>query len=305
MELRQLRYFKAVVEAGSLTAAAAELHISQPPLSLAISKFEAELGVQLLTRSPRGVEPTSAGRYLLEEASRVLGELDDIRARLANYGAGVAGVVTIAAVPTLMRYRIPRLLASHAAEFPEVDVRLVDPPPWTAIDLLLERKADLAVVMVADGARFAERHRAELHALPWGTAPLVGAFPPDLDGEFGARAPLSAFHGEIVALPKRTLAVPSLPEAVEEAFDRHGIVPRELRVLETIQTCIPLIQAGMARSILPDPDGASMASAGLTLRPLEPAPRPLDVLALSRRGPAPAPAVSRLLERIASSRSAE
>lgn len=297
MELRQLRYFKAVVEAGSLTAAAAELHISQPPLSLAISKFEAELGVQLLTRSARGVEPTSAGRYLLDAASRVLGELDDVRAHLVRYGAGAAGTVTMAAVPVLMRHLIPALLAAHAAEFPGVDIRLIDPPPWTAIDLLVQRKADIAMVMVADGPRFAERHSDALLALPWGAAPLVGALPPTLT-QLPDPLPLEAFHGEVVVLPQRTLAVPSLPELVEEAFDAHGIVPSELRVVETIQTSIPLVQAGMARSIMPDPEFASLASTGLVLRRLTPAPRSLDILALTRAGAAPDPVLARLLERI-------
>jgi len=301
MELRQLRYFKAVVEAGSLTAAAAELHISQPPLSLAISKFEAELGVQLLTRSARGVEPTSAGRYLLDAASRVLGELDDVRAHLARYGAGAAGTITMAAVPVLMRHLVPALLADHAAQFPGVDIRLIDPPPWAAIDLLLQRKADVALVMLADGPRFAERHRDELTALPWGSAPLVGAFPPSLS-ELPDPLPLEAFHGEVVVLPQRTLAVPSLPERVEETFDAHGIVPAELRVVETIQTSIPLIQAGMARSIMPDPDYASLGSTGLVLRRLDPAPRALDVVALARREADPDPVLARLLARIRAGR---
>jgi LysR family transcriptional regulator, benzoate and cis,cis-muconate-responsive activator of ben and cat genes len=274
------------------------LHISQPPLSLAISKFESELGVQLITRSPRGVEPTSAGRYLLDAASRVLGELDDISAHLRRYGAGSAGTITMAAVPILMRYRIPRLLAAHAAEYPDVDVRLIDPPPWTAIDLLLERKADLALVMVADGRRFAERHSDALIAVPWGEAPLVGAFAPALETELPETVPLDAFHGEIVVLPSRTLAVPSLPEVVEEAFDRHGVVPAELRTVETIQTSIPLIQAGMARSILPDPDLASLANTGLALRRLSPELPPLDVLALVRAPADDNPVLTRLLERI-------
>jgi LysR family transcriptional regulator, benzoate and cis,cis-muconate-responsive activator of ben and cat genes len=296
MELRQLRYFKAVVEAGSFSAAAIALHMSQPPLSLAIARFEEELGVTLLTRSARGVEPTSAGRYLLGAASRVLGELDDIREHLSRYGAGAAGTLTIAAVPSLMRERIPALLAAHAAEHPEIDVRPLDPPPWTAIDLLVERKVDLAIVMVADGARFAERHRGRLDAIAWGSVELVGAFPARMDAELPDPAPLGIFAEQVVVLPHRTLAVPSLPEAVEDAFDAVGVVPGELRAVETIQNCIPLVQAGMACSILPDPGDA--VPSGIVVRRLDPAPKPLDVLALTRAGGEPSPALERLLERI-------
>lgn len=110
MELRELRYFAAAVQAGSLTAGAAELRIAQPSLSVAIGRLETELGVQLLTRSPRGVEPTAAGRYLLDASSRVLGDVDDIVRQLRRHGTGMAGTITIAAVPVLMWHAVPRLL---------------------------------------------------------------------------------------------------------------------------------------------------------------------------------------------------
>jgi len=298
MELRQLRYFKAVVEAGSLTSAAVDLHMSQPPLSLAISKFEAELGVQLLIRTARGVEPTSAGRYLLGAASQVLGELDDIRERLGRYGSGAAGALTLASVPSLMRHRIPMLLSEHNVEYPDVDVRLLDPPPWIAIDMLVNRKVDLAAIMVANGSRFAERQIGGIVTVPWGTAPLVGAFPPGMESELSNVVGLEVFHGATVVLPHRVLAVPSLPEVVEEAFDTYGVVPAEIRRVETIQTSIPLIQAGMAMSILPDPDRASLGSTGLTLRALDPELSSLDVIVLTRGDGDPSPALERLLRRI-------
>jgi DNA-binding transcriptional LysR family regulator len=129
MDLRQLRYFQAVVEAGSFVAAAAELHMSQPPLSLTISKLESELGVQLLIRTARGVSPTSAGMYLLNAGSRILGDVDEVVNHLTNYGAGREGAITVASVPALMWYRIPRLLKEHSVENPDVDVRLIDRRP--------------------------------------------------------------------------------------------------------------------------------------------------------------------------------
>src|ERR1700738_3977451 len=76
MELRHLRYFVAVVEAGSLTVAARKLHTSQPSLSRQIRDLEDEVGAQLLTRRARGIELTPAGRAFLEHARSVLSQVE-------------------------------------------------------------------------------------------------------------------------------------------------------------------------------------------------------------------------------------
>ena len=72
MELRQLTYFKAVVEHGSISAAARSLHLSQPPLSVAINQLEEELGVKLLDRTAKGITLTKAGSVFYQHASDIL-----------------------------------------------------------------------------------------------------------------------------------------------------------------------------------------------------------------------------------------
>src|SRR5580692_2839973 len=77
MELRHLRYFVAVAEAGGLTTAAKlRLHTAQPSLSRQIRELEAEVGVQLLTRHARGIELTAAGRAFLDHARIALAEAE-------------------------------------------------------------------------------------------------------------------------------------------------------------------------------------------------------------------------------------
>src|SRR6201996_2751251 len=77
MELRHLRYFVAVVEAGSVTLAAERrLHTAQPSLSRQIRDLEREVGVPLLTRGARGVEPTAAGRAFLDHARLALAQVE-------------------------------------------------------------------------------------------------------------------------------------------------------------------------------------------------------------------------------------
>ncbi len=293
MDLRALKYFAAVVEAGSLTAAASGLRISQPSLSVAVAKLETELGVTLLVRSPRGVEPTGAGRYLLDASSRVLADIDDIVRELRRFGSGLVGSLTIAAVPVLMWHRLPRLLRAFAADAPEVELRLVDPPPWTALELLQQRRVDAAVIVVAEPRRFAERHREQFAIFDWGEVPLVGVLPP------GEQAPdpmpIGAFAGRRMVLPQRTAAVPSLPEAVDAALQRNGVVPAQMGTAQTIQTCLPFIEAGLASAILPDPDHRSLERFDVTVRRLDPEPAPLRALVLARHENAGDAALARLL----------
>ena len=76
MELRHLRYFIAVADAGSLRVAAQKLNTSQPSLGRQIRDLEDEVGAQLLTRSARGIELTPAGRAFLEHARSVLSQVE-------------------------------------------------------------------------------------------------------------------------------------------------------------------------------------------------------------------------------------
>ena len=95
MELRQLRYFVAAAETGSLTTAAEQrLHTAQPSLSRQIRDLETEVGVQLLARSARRVELTAAGRAFLEHARLVLAQAE------AAIGAARPGSISGQAQPS-------------------------------------------------------------------------------------------------------------------------------------------------------------------------------------------------------------
>jgi DNA-binding transcriptional LysR family regulator len=121
-EARQLRYFVAVAEERSFSRAAERLHLSQPALSEAVRKLEAELGVQLLERSSRHVALTAAGDTLLEAGGDVLARLDAALERTRRAAAGQAGRLRVGfqaagagELSTLARARFAR-------RFPDVRV---------------------------------------------------------------------------------------------------------------------------------------------------------------------------------------
>ena len=96
MDLRQLRNLVAVLEAGSIGKAAAQLHISQPALSKSIRRLEEELGVLLFEREGRGVQPTLYAERLRDYAAAASLGMAQARADLEALKSGTEGIVTLA-----------------------------------------------------------------------------------------------------------------------------------------------------------------------------------------------------------------
>src|SRR5882762_4896335 len=95
MELRHLRYFQAVADAGHMTRAAAELGIQQPPLSQQIRALETELGLALFQRHAKGVTLTDAGRLFLADVRRILNDVTALQQRMAGVASGQQGVLAV------------------------------------------------------------------------------------------------------------------------------------------------------------------------------------------------------------------
>src|SRR5271154_3030642 len=125
MELRHLRYFIAVAEEGHITRAAERLGMQQPPLSQQIKSLETELGVQLLRRLPRGVEPTDAGRAFLADARLILAQVDHAFASTRRTARGELGHIAIGFTSSAPFHPfVPRLIRAFREASPLVSVAL-------------------------------------------------------------------------------------------------------------------------------------------------------------------------------------
>ncbi|TVQ38225.1 MAG: LysR family transcriptional regulator [Geminicoccaceae bacterium] len=149
VDFKQLRYFVAIVDAGSFTRAAARLAVAQPALSRQVRDLEEELGVLLLHRNGRGVVPTEAGRQLTERARRVLAAVEEIKADLHARSDVLTGTVTVAAPPTVANPLGLDLLRAVRAAHPELRLHLVEGMSAHVREWLANGSCDLGVVYEA------------------------------------------------------------------------------------------------------------------------------------------------------------
>ena len=153
MDTRQLSAFVAVVEKKSFSQAAERLGVTQPAVSLQIAALEKRLGVQLLDRSGRRVEPTEAGTRVYRNAQRVLAAEDQLLDDLAE-GERIAGRFELGASTGPGGSVVPVLLAELAQAHPDVSVALTVADTHRIIELVADRAVELGVV------GFARRHRS-------------------------------------------------------------------------------------------------------------------------------------------------
>ncbi|MCX5358124.1 LysR family transcriptional regulator [Streptomyces sp. NBC_00124] len=124
MELRTLRYFVAVAEELHFGRAATRLHMSQPPLSRAIKRLEADVGALLFVRSPAGVTLTPVGTVLLDEARALLDHADRVGVRVG--AAAGAATVTVGILGDSSDPGVSKLAAAYRRNHPGIDIRIRD-----------------------------------------------------------------------------------------------------------------------------------------------------------------------------------
>lgn len=135
MELKQLEYFRAIADTGSINEAAKRLHMSQPPLSYQMKQLEGELGVQLLERTRKGVSLTEAGELLYARAENILQYAQSASIEVAN--TGKSRVLRIGMTPTSVTIMMP-YLSRFSRAFPHVRFEVRDGSTFTLSSLLTD-----------------------------------------------------------------------------------------------------------------------------------------------------------------------
>lgn len=153
MEIAQLRTLIHVAELGSLSKAADRLHIAQPALSRQIRLLEEELGVRLFDRHGRGMVVTDAGQDVLGHALRVMAELEEIRAAVAEEDAPLRGHVSVGMPPTVADILSEPLVAAFRESHPEATLRIVSAYSGYLLDWMHRGEIDASILYDPKSAR--------------------------------------------------------------------------------------------------------------------------------------------------------
>lgn len=271
-----LRHFVAVCEEGSIAHAAAREALVASALSKRIGALEAELGVTLLHRRRRGVEPTAAGEALLARAREVLSALDRVRGEVGAFAAGVQGSVRVLASPSVLAEHLPEDIGRFLAAHPGLNVSLDERVSIDIVRSLHQGAADVGVL-------WDHVDLAGLHVVPYQVDHLCVAMPP---AHPLARRPRLQF---VDTLALATIGV--APGGLMDQLLRRqaALLGRTLvhRVqVSSMDAACRLVAAGLGLAILPREAATPHAGAGrLALVPLD-EPWSQRRFVIARRAPA-------------------
>lgn len=277
--LRQLEYFVAVAEAGSVTAAAQSIHLSQSALSTALVELERALNVQLLMRHhARGVTLTPAGEQLLAASRRLLRQATELADEARGLGNEVTGTLHLACFGVLAPYLLPELLAEAAARLPGLEVNTSEVDLAELADGVANGRFELALGYDIVGDQRLETSR--LYTLrPYVLLPRTHRLAKRTKVELA----------ELADEPLALLDLPHSRDYFAGMFGSVGLSPTVRFRTTSSETCRAIVARGLAYTVLnarPRDRGGADAQAVVAVDIAHEAPS-LDVVLIKAAGVRP------------------
>jgi DNA-binding transcriptional LysR family regulator len=289
IELRPLRQFVAVAEELHFGRAAARLHMTQPPLSMAIQTLERTLGAPLFVRSQRSVALSPAGSALLPEARRLIAAADDLPRQAQAAAAGRSGRLRLAFVSSIAYGPLPGWLRGFREREPEVLLQLREATLDVQLAAFAADEVDAGFVLHAPGA--APPGLAAWRAL---AEPMVLALPAGHPQAARKAVDFAAVAGEPLVIFPRVIA-PSVFDAVLGFYRARGVTPHIAQEAIQMQTIVNLVSAGIGLAWVPAAL-MQLRRPGVVYRPLAGAPLRCETSLVWRDGAAPV--VRRFIEHV-------
>ena len=239
MELRQLRYFVAACEAGSLLKASGRLHVAQPALGQQITALENDLGVRLLDRSSRGVTPTEVGKVFLEHAYIVLADAERARMAVRELNKIPRGEVALGLTNTVALAATMPILSACRERLPQVKLKVVEAYSGFLRERLQSGRLDLALLyddMLDPGL--------SKHPLLDDQLVLVSSAAEAIS----TRLSLSELASLALVLPGREHG---LRRIIDECCAAYGVELKVVAEIESLSSVKRATEAGIGHTILP------------------------------------------------------
>lgn len=260
LELRQYRYFVAVCEEGQITRAAASLNLAQPALSQAIAQLESQVGVKLLERRARGVEPTPDGDAFLAKARAVLAAADDAEATVGGLARRRRGQLRIGFLSLTSPGMAGELFVAFGARHPEVTLA------WRELGFpSADRRAWLDGVDIA--LTYAVAPEGGLEVLTLREDPLVAVVASDHPLARRESASVAEVLGHAFVQMPSTVASDWLGFWRLDQY-RSGPARVAEEVANTPQEAAAQVASGRAITTTPEPVAAQFVSLGIAGVPL-------------------------------------
>jgi LysR family transcriptional regulator, nitrogen assimilation regulatory protein len=236
MELRSLHYFVRIAELGSITRAAAHLHVAQPALTRHVQRLEEELNAALFTRANRGVRLTEAGQKLLDGATRILRDIERTGDEIRAQDAHPSGKIVLGITPTLCPVLVPELFSRMRRDYPMIELKVMHAGMVRLEEFVIDGRADIALLSELSRSRLIVSTRLAEEEMVLVTQ--TGARPAGIvDGDELHRTPLILGDGLRAAM-----------DALLAGHDIELTVETELNDHETIRL---MVAGGAGAAVLP------------------------------------------------------
>lgn len=259
LNLRDIRAFVTVANAGNFTRAAARLHLSQPALTVQIRRLEETVGARLFDRNSRTVALTQTGRELLPLLQRSLDDMERVLRDARALGDGSSGTVRLACLPTFAASALPDLIQAFRKRVPQAQFQIRDVVASTVNALVRNEEADI-------GLTGGDTFDAALEVLVQGADRLVVVCPKDHALARKRRVSVSDVAASPLVLTAQGTSVRSV---VDAALEQAGCAPEIACEPTYMMTAVAMVRGGLGVTILPATAREVLAERDLVAKPID------------------------------------
>jgi DNA-binding transcriptional LysR family regulator len=259
LNLREIRAFVAVAHAGNFTRAAAQLHLSQPALTVQIRQLEETVGARLFDRNSRSVALTQTGRELLPILRRSLDDMERVLRDARALGEGMGGTIRLACLPTFAASVLPDLIRAFREQVPRAGFQIRDAVASTVVDLVRNEEVDI-------GLTGGDVIDASLEILHSGSDQLVAVCPRTHPLARKRRIAVTDLARWPLVL---TASGTSVRSVVDAALNAAGCAAEVACEPTYMMTAVAMVRGGLGVTILPATAREVLAEPDLVSRPID------------------------------------